>query len=160
MPIRPKRVCVHPGCGRLTDASRCPAHQAARDAACKAAETIARRERDRGRVPCTERGYDAAWHRVRRAFIAAHPTCSCGAPATDVDHVVPLRDGGTHDWSNLQALCHACHSTKTARRDGGFGNRKRARGDRGGVTLYGSVSSAVDVLSRSPRRFSIGRVSA
>lgn len=34
-------------------------------------------------------------------------------PATDVDHVTPLRRGGTNDPANLQALCHPCHSRKT-----------------------------------------------
>ncbi|WP_414713895.1 HNH endonuclease [Scandinavium sp.] len=33
----------------------------------------------------------------------------------------PLAAGGTHQTSNLQPLCHRCHSEKTAREDGGFG---------------------------------------
>lgn len=43
---------------------------------------------------------------------------------THVDHVRPHRG----DWSlfmdstNLQALCHSCHSRKTAREDRGFGH--------------------------------------
>jgi 5-methylcytosine-specific restriction endonuclease McrA len=33
-------------------------------------------------------------------------TCQeCGAPATQVDHVVPVIDGGTDDPANLRALC-------------------------------------------------------
>lgn len=155
MPVRPKRVCVHPGCGKLTEATRCPAHQAARDTAYRAAETAARRQRDKGRPHGAERGYDATWRRVRRLYLLAHPVCSCGARATDVDHVVPLREGGTHDWSNLQALCHACHSTKTAGRDGGFGNRKR-RGDGVVGSSPTAACSAVDVPSRAHRRFSQG----
>jgi len=31
-------------------------------------------------------------------------------PATTVHHKVKLADGGTSDWSNLQALCRECHS--------------------------------------------------
>ena len=34
--------------------------------------------------------------------------------ATEVDHVVPIEDGGTDEADNLQALCHACHAAKTA----------------------------------------------
>jgi 5-methylcytosine-specific restriction protein A len=29
------------------------------------------------------------------------------------------------DWDNLSALCHACHSRKTATQDGGFGHPRR-----------------------------------
>ena len=32
----------------------------------------------------------------------------------EVDHVVPLIDGGTHDLRNLQTLCTPCHKRKTA----------------------------------------------
>ncbi len=36
--------------------------------------------------------------------------------ARDVDHVVPLRDGGAqYELSNLQPLCRRCHQQKTNR---------------------------------------------
>lgn len=38
--------------------------------------------------------------------------------ASEVDHIIPLADGGTNDPENLQALCKACHSRKTARQMG------------------------------------------
>ena len=38
---------------------------------------------------------------------------SSGAGATEVDHVQPLRDGGTHAWGNLQSLCTRCHAEKS-----------------------------------------------
>ncbi|MBA3875608.1 MAG: hypothetical protein C0498_01505 [Anaerolinea sp.] len=67
------------------------------------------------------RGYDSAWRRGPRARqLEAHPTCQwetdgvgCGEPATDVDHRVPKRAGGTDDEDNLQSLCHSHHSVKT-----------------------------------------------
>jgi len=35
-------------------------------------------------------------------------------PATDVDHIRPLADGGSFDDpANLRSLCHACHSAVT-----------------------------------------------
>jgi hypothetical protein len=34
-------------------------------------------------------------------------------PATEVDHIIALANGGTHDRSNLQSLCSACHINKT-----------------------------------------------
>jgi 5-methylcytosine-specific restriction endonuclease McrA len=40
-------------------------------------------------------------------------TCQlCGAPANAVDHIVPYRDGGTDDLSNLRALCPSCNSRR------------------------------------------------
>jgi 5-methylcytosine-specific restriction protein A len=44
--------------------------------------------------------------------------------ATDVDHIIPHRGNQKLMWdqSNWQALCHACHSRKTASEDRGFGN--------------------------------------
>ena len=95
-------------CGQLTrNGSRC---RACGD----------RREALRG--TSTHRGYDGEWRRTRAAFLATNPRCLlCGAPASDVDHVVARRRGGTNDWSNLRPLCHACHSRKTVLHDGGFG---------------------------------------
>jgi 5-methylcytosine-specific restriction protein A len=52
--------------------------------------------------------------------LRAQPACAvCGAPATDVDHVVPRRLGGRDALDNLQPLCHACHSRKTNRERAG-----------------------------------------
>jgi 5-methylcytosine-specific restriction enzyme A len=66
------------------------------------------------------------WYKVRAEYLRAHPHCErCGDVATDIDHITPRSQGGTDDWSNLQALCHSCHSHKTARYDGGFGHARR-----------------------------------
>lgn len=39
----------------------------------------------------------------------------CGAEATEVDHVLPVRSHPERrfDLGNLQSLCHACHRAKT-----------------------------------------------
>ena len=119
MASRALRPCAHPGCRELVRSGYCDRH----------------RPSDRSR-----RSADAAdWHRwyekpiwrfdLRPAQLLAEPFCrECTAragrerrpellrvPATDVDHITPHRG----DWkiftdrSNLQSLCHACHSRKT-----------------------------------------------
>jgi len=74
--------------------------------------------------PCA-RGYGWAWQKIRRQVLFANPVCRCGQPANEVDHILPLARGGTHDIANLQALCKACHSRKTVSEDGGFGFKRR-----------------------------------
>ena len=37
-------------------------------------------------------------------------TCQfCGSPANITHHVVPLREGGSHDAENLVCVCPQCH---------------------------------------------------
>ena len=35
--------------------------------------------------------------------------------AQEIDHIIPLEDGGTYDSENAQPLCRACHVVKTAK---------------------------------------------
>lgn len=80
--------------------------------------------------------HTSMWCRTRAEHLTKHPYCEACKPvlvaAIDVDHIIPHRG----DWalflsrSNLQSLCHSCHSRKTASEDGGFGNR---RNDGGGA---------------------------
>lgn len=39
----------------------------------------------------------------------------CGAPAVQVDHVVPLAEGGSNDLENGGCICDPCHADKSAR---------------------------------------------
>ena len=65
--------------------------------------------------------YTERWREMRAAQLIREPYCrECGrhgvrTKATDVDHIVPHRGNRTrfYDVSNLQSLCHACHSRKT-----------------------------------------------
>ncbi len=83
------------------------------------------------RQSAAQRGYGSKWRMIRAAFLKAHPQCECGEKATEADHRVPVREGGSNAWSNLCAMCKRCHSRKTAARDGGFGNPKKSLGVRG-----------------------------
>ena len=51
----------------------------------------------------------------------------CKQFATEIDHINPVsseHDEHFYDTNNLQGLCKSCHSKKTARENGGFGNKK------------------------------------
>jgi len=68
------------------------------------------------------------WLRLRALVLAQCPLCvTCLAEgrtraASHVDHIDA--DSRNNDLTNLQGLCRPCHSAKTAREDGGFGNRR------------------------------------
>jgi 5-methylcytosine-specific restriction endonuclease McrA len=60
----------------------------------------------------------AAWQKARaEALERTDGLCvDCGGVATQVDHRVPVKDGGDPlDQSNLDPLCLPHHSAKTAR---------------------------------------------
>jgi 5-methylcytosine-specific restriction protein A len=72
---------------------------------------------------------------IREAFLAAHPLCAeClkhgrESGAVHVDHVKPHKgDADLFLAGELQALCHSCHSQKTAREN----RRTKETGQRGG----------------------------
>lgn len=75
---------------------------------------------DRARHPATE--HASRWEGLRRAVFdrAAWRCEACGKPgALECDHRQPLFRGGARwDAANLQALCRACHLTKTKRERG------------------------------------------
>ena len=52
---------------------------------------------------------------MRKAVLAGASGCvACGAHnGLEVDHIVPVCEGGGHVPSNLQVLCRRCHRTKT-----------------------------------------------
>src|SRR5262245_34594783 len=93
------------GCGRLIPAgqSRCP------DCA-----TAYQRRRDALRGTAAERGYDAAWRRVRELVLDRDGyVCQlCGRlGANSVDHITPLARGGARlDPANLRAAHTTCNS--------------------------------------------------
>lgn len=118
MPRLAPKLCSQPGCPNLD----CEEHR--------------RPERDEvlKRDSAARRGYGRRWRRLRLMYLRAHPICEeagCSQAATDVHHRLAKRDGGSDVWDNLQALCHSCHSKRTA------AERSRGRGDQisGGKNL-------------------------
>ena len=121
--------CRHPGCHALTRDKYCAAH----------APLHAQHEPvGYPRKSASQRGYNSRWDKARKTYLAQHPLCMCdecrrsGHPlmADVVDHIVPHHGDQKLFWdtSNWQALNHVCHNKKTAREDGGFGNRRHAPG--------------------------------
>lgn len=83
------------------------------------------------------RGYDSAWADYSKRWLERFPWCGqrqdgrlhpehsrCTREGKQVrarvtDHVVSLKDGGTHmDPANSQSLCQSCNTAKDARRKG------------------------------------------
>lgn len=122
MPLRPQRPCRSSGCRAL--------HRNANGYCDGHANQVKSYVRDKPRESSTARGYGYKWQQARKGWLAKHPLCiHCQARglvvvATDVDHIVPHKGDMTLFWDrgNWQSLCGPCHSAKTAREDGGFGN--------------------------------------
>jgi 5-methylcytosine-specific restriction protein A len=113
MPTAALRPCTQPGCPQLVSHGRCQTHTRA------AMQTY-----ESTRLSSPQRGYNHTWRKLRLMVLREEPLCQVclqeqkTVPATDVDHIVTLRKGGTNERSNLQSLCHSCHSAKTVSEDG------------------------------------------
>lgn len=111
MPYKPKTPCRASGCPKLTSDRFCPEH----------AHLEAAHYRKFERDPAINRRYGAAWRKIRAHYLAAHPLCEdCqqqgrSTPAAEVHHILPLGHGGSHDETNLRALCKPCHSRQSAK---------------------------------------------
>lgn len=84
---------------------------------------------DKHRGSSTARGYDGKWRKIRARYLQVNQLCvECRKvgryiPANEVHHIKALADGGTHDSDNLSSLCKSCHSSITAKDNGGYGKR-------------------------------------
>lgn len=111
MANKPLRPCKYPGCSVLVPGGYCQAHRP-KDRSQRSEESQAWRW-----MYGTE-----TWRQLRAGQLLREPWCrECAARgirqrATDVDHIAAHRG----DWAaftdptNLQSLCHSCHSRKTS----------------------------------------------
>ena len=54
---------------------------------------------------------DRRWQAIRRQVFARYGrVCHvCGAPATDIDHIIPIADDGGDELGNLRPACQKCN---------------------------------------------------
>lgn len=111
MPQRPNRICRLKGCGSLTR----NANGYCDDHAWEARAWATRQGSGRGGRP---------WRRLRDQVMQRdNYLCQCEEckrlarirPAHEVDHVIPLAQGGIDSPTNLVAINHECHRAKTQR---------------------------------------------
>jgi len=106
MPDAALHPCLHPRCASYATAAHgyCIEH-AKQD---KARRTYSKLSPNHRR-----------FRRERHSFLLRHPLCAMckSEPASILDHRIPHRGNAVLFWdqANWQALCVACHGTKTAR---------------------------------------------
>jgi len=121
-----KRKCPRAGCNELVSKGRCPPHQAEADAV--RAEQRKSYWRDRAESNPVYALYSSPrWKELRSRHLAANPRCVvCGGPANTVDHVYPHLGVVDRFWNGpFQSMCSKDHARKTAKEDGGFGNKRK-----------------------------------
>ena len=65
-------------------------------------------------------------HHLRKAVRTrdGHQCVQCGSTEhLEVDHILNVARGGTHNLDNLQTLCADCHAAKTAKESGEWRRR-------------------------------------
>lgn len=116
MPTKARHPCSKPGCPNLVAAGGyCDLH--------KKKARRSQKEYDKQRGSSAKRGYGGTWQKLRTIVLNKKPLCADPYGiheqsgrielATEVDHIIPKRDGGTNEMKNLQPLCKSCHSRKT-----------------------------------------------
>jgi 5-methylcytosine-specific restriction protein A len=102
------KVCGRSGCPRFVErdgAGHCPTH----DPGPWGGPTLDER---RARTKTRE------WRELRRQIRERDRNkcwaCGIDAPAGQLDHLVPVCDGGTDHTSNLAWICVPCHRSKSA----------------------------------------------
>ena len=105
MALAPLHKCNEVGCNALVRVPRCEEHKST--GGCNA--------------PGDPFYSGRRWRKLREKFLSVHPICTdCNligrtTAAVDVHHKARRRDSPelAYEWSNLDALCHSCHSKET-----------------------------------------------
>jgi 5-methylcytosine-specific restriction protein A len=123
LPQKALKPCRHPGCPNLTHERYCVAH------------ADEERTSDKNRPNAVMRGYGHKWRVESRKYLREHPYCECDAcrilgrrlKSDVVDHKIPHLGDPELFWdrNNWQAMARSCHNRKTAKKDGGFGNKRK-----------------------------------
>ena len=119
MPRKPKTPCRYPGCAELCEEPYCDKHR----------RQVNHEYNTQQRDKAASSFYASdRWRKLRKQKLARNPLCEeCArqsriTPATMVDHIVPIRQGGAAlDMNNLQSLCWSCHSAKSIKEGSRFG---------------------------------------
>lgn len=109
--MQPLPPCRAPGCPEL--------QTEARQGYCEKHKDLADQGYDRGRyrTSARKRGYTTQYEKTRRAVLARQPLCvRCLTDgritlATQTHHVIPLSEGGTNEFRNLEPICEPCHTS-------------------------------------------------
>lgn len=68
-----------------------------------------------------------SWRKLKDEILARdNYTCQCCGRIggkLELDHIINLASGGTHNKDNLQILCYDCHKTKTQTESTGGGQK-------------------------------------
>lgn len=55
---------------------------------------------------------DATWSGPYLAAVRRDPCYLCGDPSQELDHIVPVAEGGETGWTNYAGICKSCNRSK------------------------------------------------